>query len=126
MGIVLDSSVVIDLLRGRVADESVLALEREPVMVSTVTIHEVLAGLRDGEADLTDAILESFVAVPLGSAEAGLSGRWWREYRARGVTLPLADTLIAATAAIRGVPLVTGNVRDFPMPELHLEQWPTG
>ena len=124
MGILLDTSVVIDLLRGRVYDESVLSIEREPVMISTVTIHEVYVGLRDGEVDLTEGVLGSFAIVPFGSAEARLSGSWWRRYRAEGITLPLADTLIAATAAVRGLPLLTGNVKHFPMPELRFERWP--
>ena len=59
MGLVLDTSVVIDLLRGNVADESVLDPIREPVMISTVTLHEVLAGLKDREAALNDAVLGS-------------------------------------------------------------------
>lgn len=120
---VLDSSVVIDLLRGRVADEAVLDPEREPVMISAITVHEIHFGLRDGETSPTNALLDSFVVVPLGTSEAELSARWRREYRARGVTLDISDTGIAATAALRGVPLMTGNAKDFPMPELHLEHW---
>jgi len=120
---VLDSSVVIDLLRGDVRDGSVLAPEREPVMISAVTVHEVLAGLRDGEGELTTAVLASFVVVPLAAAEAELSARWRREFRSQGITLDIADTAIGATAALRGVPLVTGNPKDFPMRELHLEPW---
>lgn len=123
MGLVLDSSVVIDLLRGRVVDGSVLTADREPVMISTITVHEVRFGLRDGEAAATSALLDSFVVVPLGAPEAELSARWRREYRTRGVTLDISDTGIAATAALRGVPLMTGNAKHLPMPGLHLEHW---
>lgn len=124
MGLVLDSSVVIDLLRGNAFDPSLLDPAREPVIVSAVTVHEVLAGMRSGEEERTQGMLSSFVVVPLGLQEAELSARWRLEYRARGVTLELADTAIAATAAIRNLPLATGNVKDFPMPELRVEQWP--
>ena len=126
MGLVLDTSVVVDLLRGNVADESVLDPIREPVMISTVTVHEVLVGLKDGEAALTDAVLGSFALIPVGAAEAALSAQWRKAYRSRGLTLKLADTVIAATAAIRNVPLSTGNVKDFPMPELVVDHWPVG
>ncbi len=124
MGLVVDTSLLIDLLRGDVADESVLDPGREPVMISTITIHEVLVGMRGGEGALTDAVLQSFAVIPMGSAEAELSAKWRREYRSRGVTLNLPDTVIAATAALRNVPLATGNAKDFPMSELLLEQWP--
>lgn len=123
MGLVLDTSVVIDLLRGDVADESVLDPAREPVMISAVTVHEILVGLKDREAALTEAVLSSFALVPVGAAEAALSAQWRREYRGKGLTLELPDMVIAATAAIRNVPLATGSLKDFPMPELLLEHW---
>lgn len=126
MGLVLDTSVVVDLLRGDVADESVLDPIREPVMISALTMHEVLVGLKDGEAKLTEAVLRSFALVPVGAAEAALSAQWRREYRSRGITLEVPDTVIAATAAIRNVPLSTGNVKGFPMPELLIEPWRVG
>ncbi len=126
MGLVLDTSVVIDLLRGEIADESILDAAREPVMISTLTVHEVVVGLKGGEAPFTDAVLSSFAIVPVGIAEAELSAYWRREYGLKGQTLEFTDTAIAATAAIRNVPLATGNVRDFPMPELQIEHWRVG
>jgi predicted nucleic acid-binding protein len=124
MGLVLDSSVVIDLLRGNAGDPSLLEPAREPVIVSTVTVHEVLAGMRPGEEQRTWNLLSSFVVIPFGAEEAALSAKWRLEFRARGVTLELPDTAIAATAAVRNLPLATGNVKDFPMSELRVEQWP--
>jgi predicted nucleic acid-binding protein len=124
MGLVLDTSVVIDFLRGHLPEDLVLAGGRQPMIVSTVTIHEVSVGLRGGEEAVTSQLLESFAIAGFGIAEAELSARWRREYGSRGVTLDLADTAIAATAAIRNLPLATGNVKHFPMPELRVEQWP--
>lgn len=124
MGIVLDSSVVIDLLRGSVSDPSLLDPAREPVMISTVTVHEILTGMRPGEEQRTKDLLSSFVVVPFGHREAEMSAKWRMEYRSRGITLGLPDTAIAATAAVRNLPLASGNVKDFPMPELRIEQWP--
>jgi predicted nucleic acid-binding protein len=79
VGLVLDTSVVVDLLRGDIADESILDAAREPVMISTMTVHEVFFGLKDGEAVFTDAVLSSFAIVPVGIAEAELSAYWRRE-----------------------------------------------
>lgn len=93
-------------------------------MISAITTHEIYAGMRPGEEEMTDAMLSSFVAVPFGAPEADLTSAWWRDYRSRGVTLDFRDLAIAATAVSQGLPLATGNVKDFPMPELRLEPWP--
>lgn len=124
MALVLDTTVVIDLLRGREAAMALLEPTREPLMVSTITVHEIYAGMRRGEEEMTEAMLSSFVQIPFGIAEAEVTGDWWRAYRSQGVTLDFRDLAIAATAAVRDLPLATANTRDFSMSELLVEQWP--
>lgn len=68
-------------------------------------------------------LLEGMIVAPLGRAEATLSAGWQRDFARRGITLSLEDTLIAAGAIFQGLPLATGNLKDFPMPELRLEEW---
>lgn len=124
MSLFLDTSVVIDLLRG--ADYTATLIARRPLHVSPITIHGVLRGMRPGEEELTFDLMTGFTVAAIGQREAALSANWRREFAARGTTLDMADTMIAAGAALRGLSLATGNVKDFPMPELQLEQWPPG
>jgi predicted nucleic acid-binding protein len=97
---------------------------REPLMVSPITVHEVWFGMRPSEFDRTQTLFEALIVAPIRTEEASLSGRWRREYARQGVTLDFQDTLIAAGSLTQSVPLATGNVKHFPMPELHVEQWP--
>ncbi len=122
MSLFLDTSVVIDLLRG--ADYTADLLSRRPLLVSPITIHGVLRGMRPGEEERTLDLLVALRVVPIGRGEAALSAHWRREFSAKGVTLDLPDALIAAGAALQGAPLATGNLKDFPMSELRVEQWP--
>ncbi|MGH3812419.1 MAG: type II toxin-antitoxin system VapC family toxin [Pseudonocardiaceae bacterium] len=64
--------------------------------------------------------------LPVREADARRAGAWRREHAARGVTLHQADCLIAAVTAGIGARLATGNVKDFPMPEVTVEEWPPG
>lgn len=123
MGLFLDTSVVIDMLRG--ADFASGLILREPLLISPVTVHEVLFGMKSSEERATLELLEEgLVVATLGGAEGRISGHWRREYAQRGVTLDVRDTLIAAAALTHDMPLATGNVKHFPMPELRVEQWP--
>ena len=45
-------------------------------------------------------------------------------YARSGQPLSVPDTLMAALAVAKDAALITGNVRDFPMPELKLEPLP--
>jgi predicted nucleic acid-binding protein len=118
----LDTSVLVDFLRG--AAHTAELIPRRPLLVSPITVHGVLRGMRPGGERQTFDLLVGLKVVPVGQREAALSAHWRREFSARGVTLHMADTLIAAGAALQGVPLATGNIKDFPMPELRIEQWP--
>ncbi len=55
-----------------------------------------------------------------------MAGNWRRDFASRGVTLSQSDCLIAAAAVSAGASLATGNPKDFPMPGLEVEHWPTG
>ena len=113
----VDTSVLIDHLRG---DERALhALERHrasgPLHSSEMVRLEILAGMRPAEEEATRILLDSLIWHPgdTGIAEdAGALGRRWLP---SAHTIDSADLAIAATALQLGLPLLTTNVRHFPM-----------
>lgn len=127
-GIVLDTTILIDALRGRPAVERLRQLRRErtPLLTTAVNIEEIVRGLRDSETFAADALFSGLHVLPVRRAEGELAGRWRRDHAARGVTLHQADCLIAACAVSAEARLGTGNPKDFPMPELLVEPWPVG
>ena len=126
--LLLDSTVLIDALRGRPAAQRLRGLRRvgtEP-WVSAVSVEEVWRGLRPEEEPAAYRLVRALRMAPLGASEGQQAGRWRREFAAGGVTLHQADCLIAASALGIGASLATANVSDFPMPELDVQHWPGG
>lgn len=126
--LLLDSTVLIDALRGRPAAGRVAGLRRtgtEP-WVCVISVEEIWRGLRPGEESGAERLFRGLRLAPLGVAEGIRAGSWRRTFAERGVTLHQADCLIAAAAAGVGAALATANARDFPMPELDVEHWPAG
>ena len=128
MALLLDTTVLIDLLRGRRAGERLLELRSssEVPFVCCINVEEIWRGLRPDEEGLASRLFEGLRVAPLGAEEGRRAGRWRRDATAAGTTLSQADCLIAAAAVGVRARLATGNPRRFPMKELEVEHWPAG
>jgi len=124
----IDTTVLIDALRGREAAERLRALRSEgpPPYICAINVEEVWRGTNAGEQEAVGRLLTALRIAPLGRTEGERAGRWRARFAADGVTLGQADCLIAAAAVGVGARLATGNPRDFPMDELEVEDWPVG
>ena len=113
----VDTNVVIDVLRGNEAARSCLAGElRGPGLFgSTVTQAEVLAGMRRGEESRTLDQLDVVRWLAVDQLIADRAGELARAHRNRHPGIELSDYLIAATADLLGLRLLTCNVKHFPM-----------
>jgi predicted nucleic acid-binding protein len=110
----LDASVAIDYLRGRGEALAVVDASDE-LLASEITRFEVLAGLRPGEEDATEALLAVPEWVPVDEGIARRAAGLARAFRASHSGIEDADYLVAATALEFGATLLTTNVRHFPM-----------
>lgn len=112
--IVLDTTVLIDLLRGnRSAFTYLHSLEEVPAC-SEVTRVEIMRGVRHRERDATERLMRSLRWIPVDeqiARRAGALGRAWR----RSHLLATPDLIIGATAQEFGAELATSNARHFPM-----------
>jgi predicted nucleic acid-binding protein len=126
MGLILDSSIVIDAER---QGDPVRDLIRRVVsttgdqesVLSSVGLTELVHGLyrtqdtglrQRREAYLTD-LLRSVIVYPFTQATAMLAGKIHGEQRSHGITIPSLDLLIGATALEIEYSLLTVNVRHF-------------
>lgn len=122
MTALVDTSVLIDYLRGHQQAAAVLERARAagPLQASEITRLEVLAGMRPDEEDPTRSLLSVFVWHPVDADVAQDAGALGRHWLPSHHAIDSADLAIAATAIRTGAPLLTRNVRHFPMfPDLH-------
>ncbi len=114
-GLLLDTDVLIDYLRA--VPEAVAWLEGQTgrLCVSVISVAELYAGVREGrEREELDAFVLNFEILPLDALVAQRGGLLRRDYgRSHGVGLP--DALLAATALVRSLELMTLNRKHFPM-----------
>ena len=128
--VLLDTTVLIDLLRGRSGALARLrALRRtgDRPYVCAINVEEVERGIRgEREGDAVTRLFDGLDSAPLGRTEGSQAGRWRRQFAEGGLTLSQADCLVAAAALGIGGRLATGNPKDFPMAGLFVEHWPVG
>jgi predicted nucleic acid-binding protein len=128
LALLLDTTVLIDALRGLAAAERLRALRSgaQVPWICAVNVEEVFRGAHIEEQAPVGRLLSGFQLAPLGRAEGERAGRWRRDYAREGITLSQADCLIAAAAVGVGARLATGDPKHFPMSELEVEHWPAG
>ncbi len=127
--IFLDTTVLVDALRGGPAGDRVHALQRAGFtpFVCAINVDELWRGARGVIQEKEIArLLRGLRVVPLRAEEGERAGRWRRDFASRGITLGQADCLIAAAALTVGAHIATANVADFPMPEIVVEDWSNG
>ncbi len=88
------------------------------ISISAVSVDEIMFGLSWKPNKRTIAWFAHFFAstcdvLPVTQQIALRSGAIRGEFRIKGITRSPADMLIAATAQVHGLTLVTRNVRDF-------------
>jgi len=118
MRIVLDTSVLIDHLRGLPAAVALLdsaARAGHELWSVTVVRTEVLAGMRASEARATLMLLDALrwqdVTTSLADDAGQLAARYLRSHRG----VDTVDYLVAAAVRALGATLYTLNVKHFPM-----------
>jgi predicted nucleic acid-binding protein len=121
-GVLLDSDVIIDVLRGR--KETVAALRDleasgTPTYCCAISWAEIFAGVRPGEEARTEGFFDARGEVAIDAMTGRRAGIYLSRY-ARSHGVEIADALIAATASTAGLHLWTLNLRHYPMDDLWL------
>jgi predicted nucleic acid-binding protein len=113
--LLLDTSVLIDTLRGRGAGDRLRELRAggtSTPWICAINVEELYRGVREAEEATLRRFLGGFRLAPLGREEAELAGRWRRDFARRGVTLGQADSRPVTPSTFRctGWSWITGRL----------------
>ena len=115
MSVLLDTSVLVDILRASPAALMYAQHLDQTPLCSELTRVDILRGLRSGERSRADRVLQALRWVGLDEAIARRAGDLGRTFRRSHHGIGTVDLVIAATAQELGLELATCNVKHFPM-----------
>jgi predicted nucleic acid-binding protein len=117
----LDSDTIIWHLRGRKEITEMLKdLQRSGLPAcSTISVLEVQLGVKTkDEEGKTNRFFESLKVFDVDRDIAKIAAQLIREYKAKGVTMDIPDSIIASTCILHDLILVTYNRKHYPISEL--------
>lgn len=117
---ILDTSFLIDVLRGEDAVEDVLQTvdARGTARISAITVMELWEGIHLTEASADERaavedLLDGIPEVPFDRQCAKEAGRINASLETAGHPIEAPDVMLAATARVHDHPIVTANVDHF-------------
>ena len=86
---------------------------------SPLSVIEILIGAKPEEEEETRNLLRAFQLIPVDWAIAEKAAEYIQTYQGKE-NPDFADAIIAATAVVHGLTLVTYNRKHYPMPDIKL------
>ena len=131
MASLIDSSVLIDVERGRVVLGVLLEGRGDRgIAMAAITAAELLHGVHRLRASkrktraeaAVETLLSSIPVIPFDLVCARAHARLGAKLSRRGITVGTHDLMIGATALARGLSVITSDQRSFPrIPGLEIE-----
>lgn len=118
----LDTDVLIWVLRGQ--EEIIRKVsqlkEESPLAISVISIAEIFKNIFPSELTIVEDYLEQHIICDVDQKIAKIAGLYWQQYNKQLKNLSLTDCLIAGTANVNDLTLVSLNTKHFPMQDIKI------
>lgn len=105
--VLLDSSAIIEIIKGTPKGQEILAKVKEGVFVSPFSIYEVFLGLKQNENILLEKLLNTTQLINFDMASALISVQIMKKLTNKGEKISVVDVFIASIAIANNLTLVT-------------------
>lgn len=118
----LDSDILIWMLRKntKIIDKISILKQKSPMEISVISVSEIYRNIFPSEITETEEFLNKHIILVVDAKIAKMAGLYWKDYHRNLLNLSLTDCLIAATANIHDLTLVSLNKKHFPMKDIKL------
>ena len=116
----LDTDVITWILRNKqdIIEKISQVKEESPVCISVMSIAEVYKNMFPTELVTTEEFLNQHIVYTIDAKIAKVAGLYWQQYNKQLKGLSISDCLIAGTANVNDLTVVTLNIKHFPMKDI--------
>ena len=113
---------VIWVLRGKkdIVDKVSELKNKAPLGISVISTAEIYKNIFPSELTVTENYLEQHIIFDVDQKIAKTAGLYWQQYAKQLKNLSLTDCLIAGTANVNSLVLVSLNTKHFPMKDIQV------
>jgi len=118
----LDTDVLIWILRNRkdIVEKISHLKETSILSISVISVAEIYKNIFPSELTTTEDFMDQHIIFDTDQKIAKIAGLYWQQYNKQLKTLSIADCLVAATANVHNLTLVTLNTKHFPMSDIRV------
>lgn len=118
----IDTDILIWVLRENEKYQGLIIklAKKGALSISTATIAEIYQNVYPSELVKTESVLAGLQSIDVNPTVAKQAGFYWQKYSKNLQKLSIIDCIIAATAALNNLTLVTLNKKHFPMKDIKL------
>jgi len=120
--LLLDTNIILEAFWGVEPTASWVksAIEAGEMALSAVTVAEIVSKASTEERQKLDLLVSKFGVLSVNQVVAEIGGAYRKEFSRKQKRAYLLDCLIAATAKLYNLKLVTHNLKDYPMTDIEV------
>lgn len=124
MAYLVDTNLIIEHAKGISKTIELLRLlkEKDNLFCSVISFTEFRVGLKKNIDFQMRRVKETYFPLEVTSEIAELAGEYLQKYVPRILKFDISDAIIAATAIVNKMTLVTHNIKHFPMSEIKIAE----